>query len=799
MIPAKHAMNQFPFSFVGRARRNLIRLAGIALLLLTLPAGAQLGPPPAPANAAESANRFNPLFYPLPALSGTLSPDGKYIAYAIRKQKQTFVLTLEIDNPARAQTSVLVGNDSDATPGMTDDLEETPLNVRWMQWVTPSRLVIETNAVDMTHDGDWSASRGHILAVDANGRNAKTLLRSRDLSWDWDDPTPNFSRENWIGWTADQPISMYETQPFLSSHGSLWPNPSRSRTRSGNYANLSFFDFSPDDPDAILVHGGAKGNGARLYKLNVHTAGLKLLHDEVGAPGMHLLVNRQGQIRMGVYQTSRASAPMDYVFEKRPSGLLRWTKVDSLVGTPAGTAGFSISPENFFGERAFPVGFADDPDVLYYASNIGRDTFGLYEVNLRTGTRGPLALEDPRYDMVRPPLGGFPPPSNLVFDRYTRQLVGLNYESTRRTTRWLDPVLQEVQATLEESIRGREVQIKEWDQDRNRFLAVAQSWTDAGAIYVFDRAKRKLWEFVRRAPWLDAEKPHEVIEFAYDSAGGTRLSGQVIVPRFARMKQVPVVCFCPDNPWERTSSRYRGELRALADMGFIVVQVNPRGALGFGRKSRDAALTEGWDNAQSGDIVTALDELAKTYRINTQRVALLGEGLGGYLALRTAQRFPERFRCVVTLNPIVDIGAWLEQTRWTQRSATPELLRGFFGDARSLAKSPLLSNTAGITRPTFVLSYPGRRGEARTFTYLAARGFATALRRNNTKVEFLDLEPEFQRHLPAATSAVYRQIESFLNLNIYDYGVQLGPLEEQEMDPAIVTPPARTDAPPAAP
>lgn len=283
------------------------------------------------------------------------------------------------------------------------------------------------------------------------------------------------------------------------------------------------------------------------------------------------------------------------------------------------------------------------------------------------------------------------------------------------------------------------------------------------------------------------------MEFAFTGPAGVPLSGQVIVPRFARLKQVPVLCFVADNPWERTASRYRGELRALADMGFVVMQVNPRGAIGFGRKARESAQAEGWDLAQSGDIVAALDELSKTYRINTQRVAILGEGLGGYLALRTTQRFPDRFRCVVAINPIVDVGAWLEQTRWTQRTAQPDLLSGFFGGPKALAKSPLLADTTALTRPAFILSYPGRRGESRTFTYLAAKSFASTLRRNQTKVEFLELEDEFMRHLPAATSAVFRQIESFLNVSVYDYGVQLGPLEEQASDPSRDTPPPRTD------
>src|SRR5690606_27887271 len=120
---------------------------------------------------------------------------------------------------------------------------------------------------------------------------------------------------------------------------------------------------------------------------------------------------------------------------------------------------FSISPENVFGERAVPLGFDEDPSILYFAANIGRDTFGIYDLDLETGQRGGLVIENPHLDLIDITASGVPQAGALVFDRFTRKLVGVRYHGNRRMTAWLRSDLLAVQDALASAFENQSVEI----------------------------------------------------------------------------------------------------------------------------------------------------------------------------------------------------------------------------------------------------------------------------------------------------------------------------------------------------
>ena len=56
-----------------------------------------------------------------------------------------------------------------------------------------------------------------------------------------------------------------------------------------------------------------------------------------------------------------------------------------------------------------------------------------------------------------------------------------------------------------------------------------------------------------------------------------------------------------------------------------------------------------------------LDEVARTYRVDPDRVYVTGHSMGGRGALYTAYRMPNRFAAVVSLGPVAPITAWAEK------------------------------------------------------------------------------------------------------------------------------------------
>jgi len=792
---------------------RLLALLTFSSLTASAQSGAPALPPPAPLPAPSAAatktagssspavttppavgtaapERFLQLFRPFRTDSAALSPDGKLLAYSIRENDNLFVLIVEVDNPAKVRSKVLVGTAETSSPTLQSDAKELiPPRIRWMGWATPTRLVIETNAnLASASGGNWTNTSGALFAVDADGTHGRTLVTPRDVEetdLKFNDPptTPDPNKINTPDVAVDLPSSASSSgfgDDIGSGDGALTASTDNLPLDARTPRSPTFFDYKPGEPDWIIVRTSDPKNYG-LFDINIQTGKLRYDSKEVMAEEVTPLIDRQGHQSAAVASTTRTAFPHPYLLQKK-FGLGRWNELGKIAKIPA--VKFSVSPENYMGERSFPIGFDENPDVLYYASNVGRDTYGIYGLNTKTGEAAGKPIESATLDLVDPAPNGFLSPNPLVFDRYTRQLIGIRYQKSINSAIWLTPEFREVQHAIETALPGRSVDITGWDENRNRFLALVQGPTDSGGFYVFDRGSQKLSEFVRCAPWGEGDNKPVSISFTFPNPAGGTLSGVIVIPRAVRQKPIPIVVLCADEPWLRAPADFNNELNALGAMGFAVVQLNPRGAWGFGIKHREAAK-DAFDEVQVADIVTTIDQLSKGMPLNPKRVALFGHDRGGYLAFRALQLRPDRFRCAIGIEPTIDLAGWLAETRWTSGDSGPALTRSFFGD-KILKQNALMDAPKSVTKPIFVGAYRGIDGAPPSQRYLTARTFSSHVETPDVPVKFFDLSTDYMRGLPGARSEVMRNVEDFLNENIYAYNVKLG---ETTIEGSAPTPP----------
>jgi len=489
-----------------------------------------------------------------------------------------------------------------------------------------------------------------------------------------------------------------------------------------------------------------------------------------------------------------------------------------------------------------PLALGASGQRLLFASNLDRETFGIYEVDLATQQLSELVIEHPTQDLYMPRPGLFPDPgvairsdfrltrddladaeiwdeegvtlesaadedvsedarwtqayrrflarmaiastrrplgdpSPLVFDRFTGELVGLRMHGSRLTTMWFRPELAQAQAILERELAGRHVEIREWDKKYETLLVLTHGPSHPGAFGIFHRSKTKFVEFAARTAPARADKaevPNRSVPFACEGPGGTRLTGTLTFPRAVRdtkAARVPLAVLCPTEPWRPFTPTYSPEVQALARMGLAVARINTRGMWGSGVRNRQG-LETGYDTVQSEDLIAALDHLGARFPVNLQRVVIVGEGLGGHLALRAAQVYPDRIRCAVAIEAPISLKAWLARSRWSQ---TPEalLLRPLFGTDATLEAEPLVRG-APVTRPVCVFAVAGDDVVPASAAHGPGRAFASRVEAAGTPAEFVGLLPDYLRHAPEARAAVFRRIEKFLNVHLYDYLVEVG-------------------------
>ncbi len=473
-------------------------------------------------------------------------------------------------------------------------------------------------------------------------------------------------------------------------------------------------------------------------------------------------LDHQGRLRLVLEQQGKR-----YRYLHRAADSKKWIPLDAI--TPAATPlGFTVNPETLLTPRSVPLGFDVNGQVLFIASSVGRDTFTLRALNVIKGQLEDLEVGHERYDLIEPT--ALTAGDVLRFDPHTQSLAGVRFSAARRDTRWFDPGMTALQEQLKKQLAPQRGELREWNADRTRFLVDVAGSGDPGGFIVIDAAKGKIIRCGDRAPWLTEAKRNLTHEFDFFTDDGRRLAGMLTLPKSPRLNPPPVLVYFHDGPWFSDSPHFNRGAQALAALGFAVLQLNHRGSSGLGRPHLQG-IEGGLDRAVLRDVQAMLARgAAGTLAINTRMVAALGNGVGGYLAVRMAQLAPETFRCAVAINAPGDLEAWRNHPGVTS-TLLADLRQQFFGaDRAALRAQSAVAAGPATQAPVLVV-----HGTANAYVPFAeGRELYRALSKGSPETAFLELPGEAHGGWSEKTTArLFAELGRFFNATVYHYGVEV--------------------------
>jgi pimeloyl-ACP methyl ester carboxylesterase len=701
------------------------------------------------------------LFQPFLAERVTLAPDGRHIAYTEHVKNELHIVIMTLEPP---YAKMVINVDDDRAIAFSKEKERAAL--RFLRWATPNRLVFAPTEEVIPFPGG-SKIIAPVMAVDADGKNPRTLIDASDLVASVIQPSTGEAEDhNRSSSIVGFPVGDRD-HLIVQALGTTLRVAGDALDSSG--AIIGSAAHAPAAQIALVLP-------TTLYKVDVRTGKQSRLGEEYLSGWVGYDWQGRSRVTVAAGEFSRA----------REFALLKPTPLkfnEPWLGPLAGH--FTITPANYFGERAYPLGFDPNPDIVYVASNVGRDTFGVYALNLKTKTRTELALERPHTDLA--PLEPTYPGTQLVFDEFKGRFAGVRGPGPKPVAVWQDPEIAAVQRALDRKFPQRTVEILEWSEPRNAFLIHVTGGTEPGRHFVYQRPENLVLEILRGAPWLAAADLHATEFFEFDPAPGVHLSGYLTRPHKSRLNPPPALVIFADSFPANPQPEFDRESQVLASLGFIVIRLNHRGVGGFGIKHRDAILA-GVDRVPVDDALAAVDWVAARHPIDRKRVATFGNAFGGYLAVRALQLHPEAFRCAVAINAPLDLRRWVslaavagggevgqtmdfaqEKVNFPQEVNRAFLQRGT-QDLRTLSA---LDHPETLTNAVCLILDTQKDDEIA----LANSRLRDEVRKQGGVADYFTVNPDYAAGTPDARARVYDHLEEFFNLNLYDYNVKVGPTQ----------------------
>jgi dipeptidyl aminopeptidase/acylaminoacyl peptidase len=238
------------------------------------------------------------------------------------------------------------------------------------------------------------------------------------------------------------------------------------------------------------------------------------------------------------------------------------------------------------------------------------------------------------------------------------------FTADRDEVQWFDPEIAKQYRGLRKALGPGEVWVVSRAENDSRLLVYAGQENDPGVLYMFDPVARKLEEVAQYCPELDFRALASPKPMQYTARDGMVIHGFLTLPRGREAKNLPLILMPHGGPFGvRDKLEYNDEVQLLANRGYAVLQPNYRGSGGYGDAFFQAGTGEIGRKMQD-DIDDAMDWAVKQGLADPKRVCVVGGSYGGYAALWSVLRNPERYACAASWAGVTD---WNKMLRYDRR------------------------------------------------------------------------------------------------------------------------------------
>jgi len=387
--------------------------------------------------------------------------------------------------------------------------------------------------------------------------------------------------------------------------------------------------YVPEKTTGTMVASSREGLGVDLVDTN--TLARKIVEPPNGS-AVSYISDGQGTVRiMGIRPRSNTGYNGNrIVYSYRSPDSRDWKPLTTVMAGAQTMTGF------------VPYAVDRDKNVVYGMENT-RGRAALYSISLDGNLTKTLIVDRPDVDI-----------DGLIRIGRQDRVVGATYITDKRAAVFFDPGLKALQAGLAKALPGRQITFVDASADESKLVLFADSDTDPGKYYLFDKKTRALNVILPVRPGL-ADVPLATVKpVTYKAADGTSIPAYLTLPAWSDGKNLPTIVMPHGGPAYRDEWGFDWLVQYFAARGFAVIQPQFRGSTGYGDAWYQKNGFQSWRTA-IGDVNDAGRWAITSGVADPSKLAIVGWSYGGYAALQTSVLDPALFKAIVAVAPVTDL------------------------------------------------------------------------------------------------------------------------------------------------
>ncbi|MCO7224331.1 S9 family peptidase [Pleionea sp. CnH1-48] len=324
-------------------------------------------------------------------------------------------------------------------------------------------------------------------------------------------------------------------------------------------------------------------------------------------------------------------------------------------------------------DRFYPIQRLSDSKVAVL-TNIERDKVELVEYDLLLQTFGETLFAHDRYDLEYASFWG--DSDQLAFVTY--------YSQGRPVTRYFESYDSRLAKLLSKHFKGKTFHVLSEDESKKNFVVKVFNSDDPGYFYLVNPKRRVISRLAPSYSKLQAYDFSSTVGFSVTNSEGEDIEA-FFTPPVDQKGAFPLLVVPHGGPiGVREFDTYDPDLQFYASRGYGVLRMNFSGSTGYGKDFMTSGVGQFGKKIEE-DINTVVDYTLNKFQVDKSKVCIMGTSYGGYSALMSVVKYPQKYRCIVSAYGVSDIKLLFNQSNIHNSDEANEKIANIAGKEEELA------------------------------------------------------------------------------------------------------------------